>query len=149
MTTGTLLSVIWLKYFFVMYWREIPSFITFSEFSLLEQSTSTLKLEASKWFFHCFQIWKEITQQFKILAVLYFHHLIIIFRLTLQQWFLWLNWTKLIFFGEIVWFLYSVCIKKCIPTIRCEEKAFDHLHLLLACCIFPRGISQSENMTLL
>ena len=96
MTTGTLLSVIWLKYFFVMYWREIASFITFSEFSLLEQSTSTLKLKASKVFFHCFQIWKEITQQFKILALLYFHHLIIIF--TLQQWFLWLNWTKLIFF---------------------------------------------------
>ena len=48
-------------------------------------------------------------------------------------------------------FLYSICIWKCIPTatIRYEERAFDNLHLLLANCIFPREISQGENIILL
>ena len=45
---GILSSVIWLKYLLFTYWREIVSFIKFSEFSLLEQSTNTLKLKASK-----------------------------------------------------------------------------------------------------
>ena len=44
------------------------------------------------------------------------------------------------FCAEIVRFLYSICIWKCIPTIRYEERAFDHLHLLLAYCIFLREI---------
>ena len=31
------------------------------------------------------------------------------------------------FCPEIVRFLYSICIWKCIPTIGYEERAFDHL----------------------
>ena len=88
---GTLLSVIWLKYF---------SFITFSEFSLLKQSTNRLKLKASKYIFPLLSNWKKNLRQFKVLAVLCFHRFIIILKLTLQQWFLWLNWTKLKFLSR-------------------------------------------------
>ena len=45
LVSETLLSVIWLKYFFFTFWREIAFFITFYKFSLLEQSTNTLQLK--------------------------------------------------------------------------------------------------------
>ena len=80
--------------------------------------------------------------------MLYFHHFIIIFKFMLQQWFFWLNWKKLCcknVCAEILRFLYTICIWKCIPTIHYEKKAFDHLHLLLPCCIFLQEISRSEN----
>ena len=61
---------------------------------------------------------------------------------------------------EILRFLYSICIWKSIPTIRYVERAFDptiryverafdHLNLPLACYIFLREISLSENIILL
>ena len=44
--------------------------------------------------FYCFQIYKKTARQFKILSILYFYCFIIIFKLTLQQMLLVIEWNE-------------------------------------------------------
>ena len=107
--------------------------------------------KASASTFYYFRICRKIAQQFRILVVIYFYRFIIIFNLTLQQVLLVLEFNDDRNFcqqmsGLSIPFIY---IWKYIIKIRYVERAFDHLHLLLACYIFLREVLQIESMALL
>ena len=58
-------------------------------------SLSLVLPKASASAFNCFQICKKNAREFKLLAILYFYRVIIIFKLTCNKCFLLLCWTKL------------------------------------------------------
>ena len=86
-----------MKHFYLYYKTKIFLFytvtillpLTFSIFFWLEQSTNTL----AEGFLIIF--YTACTAIKYMLAILYFRRFIIVFNLTLQQCFLWLNWTML------------------------------------------------------
>ena len=93
----TLLSIIWLKYFYFAYRREIAFSITFRIF-FIETIHQYSEVEGFSIIFSTVsRTEKNIAPQFKICYenMLCFHRFIIIFKLTLQQRSLWLSWTKL------------------------------------------------------
>ena len=81
-------------------------YIASFNFFWLEQSSNTLKFKscAFKGFYSCFQLLSNLqknAREFKVLAILYFYRVIIIFKLTCNKCFLLLYWTKLEIFVHI------------------------------------------------
>ena len=111
-------------------------------------SLKLLLPKASASTFYCFQICKKIARQFKILAILYFYRFLIIFNLTLQQVLLVIELDEVRNFCEQMWDFSITFAFGNIAKILYEERAFDHLHLLLA-YIFLREILQIASIVLL
>ena len=127
--------------------NDIPPFLLIQTLLLPEAFTSA---------FYCFEICEKIAWQFKILAILYFYRFIIIFNVTLQEsapcYWIEQSWKIL---SENARPLYPIsilfhlcCIWKYIAKVLYKERAFDHLHLLLAYYFF-RDILQIESVALL
>ena len=105
--------------------------------------------KASASAFYCSQICEKNARQFKILPILYFYRFIILFNLTLQQVLLVIELNKVRHFcQQMLGFSIPFAFEN-ITKILYEERAVDHLHLLLAYCTLFREILQIENITLL
>ena len=85
------LLIIWLKSFFCKHLTTLlptnfSNFLDSNNPSILNPSSLRLLLpKVSASAFYCFQICKNVSQQFKILAIFYFCCFIIIFNLKLEQ----------------------------------------------------------------
>ena len=81
--------------------------------------------------FYCFQICKRTARQFKILASLYLYRLIIIFNLALHQVLLVIELNEVRNFCQQISDFCITFVFENITKVLYEERAFDHLYLLL------------------
>ena len=106
-------------------------------------SLKLLLPKASASTFYCFQICQRTARQFKILVSLYLYRLIIIFNLALHQVLLVIELNEVRNFCQQISDFCITFVFENITKILYEERAFDHLYLLLA-YISLREILQIE-----